>query len=74
MDQVTDKRVPGPTNQNVFKRYSSSDDSEIFRVCNKFIELFNALKFITMLFFCQNILKFELGLALSKSFSIYYNT
>ena len=34
------------------------------------IELYNALKFITMLFFIQNILTFNLGVAFLKSVSI----
>ena len=35
------------------------------------IELYNALKFITMLFFSQKILTFHLGVAFLKSVSIY---
>ena len=35
------------------------------------IELYNALKFITMLFFIQKILTFNLGAAFLKSVSIY---
>ena len=35
------------------------------------IELYNALKFITMLFFIQKILTFNLGVAFLKSVSIY---
>ena len=34
------------------------------------IELFNALKFITMLFFIQRVLTFNLGVAFLKSVSI----
>ena len=34
------------------------------------IELYNALKFITMLFFIQKILRFNLGVAFLKSVSI----
>ena len=34
------------------------------------IELYNALKFITMLFFIQKILTFNLGVAFLKSVSI----
>ena len=40
-----------------------SDDHEIFRGYTTIIELYNALKFITMLFFIQNILTFDLGVA-----------
>ena len=35
------------------------------------IELYNALKCITMLFFIQKILMFNLGVAFLKSMSIY---
>ena len=35
------------------------------------IELYNALKFITMLFFIQKILTFKLGVAFLKSLSIF---
>ena len=35
------------------------------------IELYNALKFITMLFFIQKILTFNLGVAFLKLVSIY---
>ena len=37
------------------------------------IELYNALKFITMLFFIQKILTFNLGVAFLKSVSIQVN-
>ena len=40
-----------------------SDDNEIFRGYTTMIELYNALKFITMLFFIQKILTFNLGVA-----------
>ena len=36
------------------------------------IERYNALKFITMLFFIQKILTFNLGVAFLKSVSILY--
>ena len=36
------------------------------------IELYNALKFITMLGFIQKILTFNLGVAFLKSVSIFY--
>ena len=35
------------------------------------IDLYNALKFITMLFFIQKILTFNLGVAFLKSVSIH---
>ena len=35
------------------------------------IELYNALKFITMLFFIQKVLTFNLGVAFLKSESIH---
>ena len=48
-----------------------SDDHEIFRGYTTMIELYNALKFITMLFFIQKILTFNLGVAFLKSVSIF---
>ena len=36
------------------------------------IELYNALKFITMLLFIQKILTFNLGVAFLKSVSIFH--
>ena len=36
------------------------------------IELYNALKFLTMLFFIQKILTLNLGVAFLKSVSIYF--
>ena len=36
------------------------------------IDLYNALKIITLLFFIQKILTFNLGVAFLKSVSIYY--
>ena len=38
------------------------------------IDLYNALKCITMLFFIQKILKFNLGVAFLKSVSIHVKT
>ena len=55
--------------EDVFKPLNLSDDNEIFRGYGTMIELFNALKFITMLFFIQ--LTFNLGVAFLKSVSIY---
>ena len=49
-----------------------SDDHEIFRGYTTLIELYNELKFITMLFFIQKILTFNLGVAFLKSVSIRY--
>ena len=54
-----------------FRGLTLSDDNEIFRGYTKMIERYNALKFITMLFFIQNILRFNLGVAFLKSVSIY---
>ena len=48
-----------------------SDDLAIFRGYTTMIELYNALKFITMLFFIQKILTFNLGVAFLKSVSIH---
>ena len=47
------------------------DDHEIFRGYRKMMDLYNALKFITMLFFIQKILTFNLGVAFLKSVSIH---
>ena len=47
-----------------------SDDNKIFRGYATMKELYNALKCITMLFFIQKILTFNLGVAFSKSVSI----
>ena len=47
-----------------------SDDNEIFRGYTTTIELYNALRLINMLFFIQNILTFNLGVAFLKSVSI----
>ena len=57
--------------EDVLKTLSWSDDNEIFRGYAKMIELYNALKSITMLFFIQNILTFNLGVAFLKSVCIY---
>ena len=51
---------------------SLSDDNEIFRGYATVIELYNALKFMTNLFFLQKILTLNLGVAFLKSVSIYY--
>ena len=59
--------------EDVFKTLDLSDDKEIFRGYTKMIELYNALKFITMLFLIQKILRFNLGVAFLKSVSIYAN-
>ena len=48
--------------EDVFKTLHLSDDNEI-RGKSTLIELYNALKFITMLFFIQKILRFYLGAA-----------
>ena len=48
-----------------------SDDHDIFRGYTKMIELYNAIKFITMLFFIQKILTFKFGVAFLKSVSIF---
>ena len=54
------------------KTLNLSDDNETFRGYATMIELNNALKFITMLFFIQKILLFNLGVAFLKSVSIYF--
>ena len=47
-----------------------SDDNEIFMGYTTMIELYNALKIITLLFFIQKILTLNLGVAFLKSVSI----
>ena len=47
-----------------------SDDKEIVRQYTTMMELYNALKFIIMLFFIQKILTFNLGVVYLKSVSI----
>ena len=54
----------------VFEMVNLSDDDEIFRGYTTMKELYNALKFITMLLFIQKILTFNLGVAFLKSVSI----
>ena len=56
--------------EDVFKMLNLSDDNKIFRGCTTMIELYNALKIITLLFFIQKILTFNLGVAFLKSVSI----
>ena len=57
--------------EDVFKTFNLSDDNDIFNEDTKMIELYNTLKFITMLFSYQKILRFNLGVAFLKSVSIY---
>ena len=54
----------------VFEMVNLSDDDEIFRGYTTMKELYNALKFITMLLFIQKILTFNLVVAFLKSVSI----
>ena len=56
--------------EDVFKTLNLFDDNEIFRGYTTMVELYNALKFITMLYFIQKILRFNLGVAFLKSVSI----
>ena len=56
--------------EDVFKTLNLSNANNIFRGYTTIIELYNALKFINMLFFIQKILTFNLGVALLKSVSI----
>ena len=51
-----------------------SDDNENFRRYTTMIDLYNALKFIALEFFIQNILTFNLGVAFLKSVSICIRT
>ena len=57
--------------EDVLKTLNLSDDNEIFRGYATMIELYNALKFIIMLFLIQKILTFNLGFTFLKSVSIY---
>ena len=54
----------------VLKTLNMSDANDIFRGYATVIELYYALKFITMLFFIQKILTFNLGVVFLKSVSI----
>ena len=58
--------------EDVFKMLNLSGDNEIFRRYTTIIELFNALKFITMLYFIQKIhvFTFNVCVAFLKSVSI----
>ena len=57
--------------EDVFKTLNFFDDNETARGYTTMIELYNALKFITMLFFIQKILTFNLSVAFLKSVSIH---
>ena len=57
-----------------FKGFNLSDDNEFFRGYAIMKELYNALKFISMLGFIQKILTFNLGVAFLKSVSIVYRS
>ena len=48
---------------DVFKTLDLSDDNGIFKGYTEMIDLYNALKFRTMLFSIQKILCFNLGVA-----------
>ena len=56
--------------EDVLKMLNLFNDNEIFRGYTTMIELCNALKFIPMLIFIQNILTFNLGVACLKSMII----
>ena len=60
--------------EDVFKTLDLSDDNENFRGYTTIIELYNALRFITMLLFIQKISRFNLAVAFLKSVSIQYRT
>ena len=57
--------------EDVFKMLNLPDDTKICRGYTTMIELYNALKFLSILFFIQRILTFNLGVAFLKSVSIY---
>ena len=64
--------------EDVFKTLNLFDHNESFRGYTTIIELYNALTFITMLFFFQKIITFYLGVAFFKvreyrnHFSIFF--
>ena len=60
--------------EDVFKTLDLSDDNENFRGYTTMIELYHALKFITMLLFIQKISRFNLAVAFLKSLSIVYRS
>ena len=57
--------------EDVLKVKNLSVYNEIFRGYAIIIELYNAPKLITMLFFIQKILTFNLGVVFLKSVSIF---
>ena len=57
--------------EDVFKTLNLSDNTKIFRRYTTMIEMYNALKFITMLFLIQKVLRFNVGVAFLKSVSIF---
>ena len=57
--------------EDVLKALYLFDDNAIFGGYTTMIELHNALKFKTMLFFIQKILRFNIGVAFIRSVSIY---
>ena len=62
----TNKMTPvfnGRRFTDVLQTLNLSDENEIFRRYITMIELYNALKFITLLFCIQKILTFNLGVA-----------
>ena len=60
--------------EDVFKMLDLSDDNAIFRGYTTMIELYNALKFITMLFFIEKMLSLNLGVAFLKSMGIRFES
>ena len=59
--------------EDVFKTSNLFDDNGIFRGYTTMIELYNALKFITVLFFYSKDIWFNLGVAFLKPVSIFQN-
>ena len=57
--------------EDVFKTLDLADDNENFRGYITMKELYNALKFITLLLFIQKISRLNLGFAFLKSVSIF---
>ena len=63
-------KLPLSSMEDVFKTLNLFDNNEIFRGYTTMVEMYNALKFRTMLYLIQKILRFNLGVAFLKSLSI----
>ena len=52
--------------EDVFQMLNFFDDNGIFRGYTPIVELYNALEFITVLFFIQDVFTINLGVAFFK--------